>query len=32
MVHESLLKALEDNGLEVIKTDGEQFDLTIIKQ
>ena len=26
MVHESLLKALEDNGLEVIKTDGEQFD------
>ncbi|MCU5746399.1 nucleotide exchange factor GrpE [Staphylococcus sp. SQ8-PEA] len=26
MVHESLLKALEDNGLEVIKTEGENFD------
>ncbi|EGQ4152028.1 nucleotide exchange factor GrpE [Staphylococcus pseudintermedius] len=26
MVYESLLKALEDNGLEKIKTEGEQFD------
>ncbi len=26
MVYDSLLKALEDNGLEKIKTEGEQFD------
>jgi molecular chaperone GrpE len=26
MVHESLINALKDNGLEVIKTEGEAFD------
>ncbi|HDD0319690.1 TPA: nucleotide exchange factor GrpE [Staphylococcus aureus] len=29
MVHESLLNALKDNGLEVIKTEGEAFDPNI---
>ncbi|HGZ3380783.1 TPA: nucleotide exchange factor GrpE [Staphylococcus aureus] len=29
MVHESLIKALKDNGLEVIKTEGEAFDPNI---
>ena len=29
MVHESLINALKDNGLEVIKTDGEAFDPNI---
>ncbi|HDC7070505.1 TPA: nucleotide exchange factor GrpE [Staphylococcus aureus] len=29
MVHESLINALEDNGLEVIKTEGEAFDPNI---
>ena len=29
MVHESLINALKDNGLEVIKTEGEAFDPNI---
>ena len=31
MVHESLINALKDNGLEVIKTEGEAFDPNITK-
>ena len=29
MVHESLINVLKDNGLEVIKTEGEAFDPNI---
>ena len=28
MVHESLLRALKDNGLEEIESEGQAFDLT----
>ena len=31
MVHESLINALKDNGLEVIKTEGEAFDQIFTK-
>ena len=32
MVHESLLRALKDNGLEEIQAEGQEFDLIYIKQ
>ena len=32
MVHESLLRALKDNGLEEIEAEGQEFDLIFIKR